>query len=452
MSDLRLADLLDCFEGVIPSIIATSSEDGVPNVSYLSHVERIDDRHVALSNQFFGKTAANLHANPQACLMLVDGIVGRQFRLAVTWLRNECEGPLFESMTASLRASSAQVGMAEIMRLDSVDIFRVDGIDALPHPDGHEPEPRPVSRSGLAQAAEAVARVAAETEAARIVEALLDGARTMLDCPGAILFQHDPTRDVLITLASSGYSPSGVGSEVAVGEGIAGAAAELRRAVRVSDMSRVRRFGAAILGGADEDATRRIALPGLPDAQSQLAVPMLAQGGLYGVLYAESPERLAFRAEDAIALSMVATHAAAALLLGEALAGEATPSPVVLTPTASTTTFRVVHHGFDDSVFIDNGYVIRGVAGRLLVYLLQRYLAEGRLEFSNREIRLAPELKLPDFKDNLETRLLLLRQRLEEKECPVRLVRAGRGLVRLHLTGTPEIDHQSDDRNSSRPR
>ena len=79
-------------------------------------------------------------------------------------------------------------------------------------------------------------------------------------------------------------------------------------------------------------------------------------------------------------------------------------------PSAATTTFRVVHHGFDDSVFIDNGYVIRGVAGRLLVYLLRRHLAEGRLEFSNREIRLAPELRLPDFKDNLETRLLLLRQ------------------------------------------
>ncbi|WP_299132323.1 GAF domain-containing protein [uncultured Amaricoccus sp.] len=439
MSAPRLSDLRDCFEGVIPSIVATSSEDGMPNVSYLSHVERIDDRHVALSNQFFGKTAANLRANPRASVMLVDGITGRQFRLAVTWLRNECEGPLFEAMAASLRASSAQVGMAEIMRLDSVDIFRVESIDALPHPDGLAPPPTTPARSGLAQAAEAVARVAAETETARIVEALLEGTRAMLRCPGVILFQHDPSRGALVTLASRGYPLSGAGSEIAIGEGIAGAAAESRRAVRVSDMSRVRRFGAAILGGADEDATRRIALPGLPDAQSQLAVPMLAQGGLYGVLFAESPERLAFRADDAAALSMVATHAAA-LLLGEALAGEATAPAAAPVPSAATTTFRVVHHGFDDSVFIDNGYVIRGVAGRLLVYLLRRHLAEGRLEFSNREIRLAPELRLPDFKDNLETRLLLLRQRLEEKGCPVRLARAGRGLVRLHLAGAPEIE------------
>lgn len=442
MSVLRLSDLRDCFEGVIPSIIATSSADGVPNVSYLSHVEQVDERHIALSNQFFGKTASNLRANPQACVIVVDGNSGRQVRLAVTWIRNECDGPLFDDMDASLRASSAQVGMAEIMQLSSIDIFRVDEIVAVPHPEDLPDPPAPRSRAGLAQAAEVVAKVAAETETARVVNALLDGVLVMLHAPAAILFQYDPAHDMLVTLASRGYPRSGAGSEIASGTGIAGTAAALGRAVRVSDMSRVRRFGEAIRGTSpEEEETRAIALPGLPDAQSQIAVPMHAKGALYGVLFAESPERLAFRSDDGIALTMVANHAAATLLIVEALAGEAV-SPArgsVAIPSAGS--FRVLHHVFDDSVFIDNGYVIRGVAGRLLVFLLERHLVEGRLEFSNREIRLASELKLPDFKDNLETRLLLLRQRLQEKACPVRLVRAGRGLIRLQLSSRPVIEH-----------
>ena len=438
---LRLSDLRDCFEGVIPSIIATTSADGVPNVSYLSHVEEVDDHHIALSNQFFGKTARNLRDNPQACVILVDAASGRQIRLTVTWLRDEAEGPLFDAMAASLRASSAQVGMADIMRLASVALFRVDAITAIPHPEGIEPASAPLLQPSLALAAETVARIAAETETASIIDVLLDGTRRLLDAPAAILFQHDPGRDMLVTLASRGYPRTGAGAEIARGSGIAGAAAALRQPVRVSDMSRVRRFGAAIRDTSPpEEETRSIALPGLPDAQSQIAVPMIAKGALYGVLFAESPRRLAFRQEAAAALSMIGNHAAATLLIGEVLANEAVAAPPSAAPKLPTGSFRVVHHTFDDSVFIENGYVIRGVAGRLLVYLLERYLIEGRVEFSNREIRLAPDLRLPDFKDNLETRLLLLRQRLEEKGCPVRLVRVGRGLVRLQLSRRPEIE------------
>jgi len=437
----RLVDLADCFEGVIPSIIATSSADGMPNISYLSHVARIDDRHVALSNQFFGKTAGNLAANPQASVLLVDGATGRQFRLDAVWVRSEAEGPVFDEMAAALRASSAQVGMEEVMRLVGIDIFRVEAIVALPHPDGLAPPPVRAS-AALPRAADLIARIAGETETEAIVAALLDGTLQMLGCEAAMLLQHDAARGQLVAVASRGYGRSGAGAEIALGVGVPGRAAAARLPVRVADMSRVRRFGAAIRESSrgEEEQTRTIALPGLAAAQSQLAAPMLVKGGLWGVLLAESVERLAFRSEEATALGMVANHAAATLLLGEALAGEAAEPGMAPVAAAAPGRFRVLHHGFDDSVFIDNGYVIRGVAGRLLVYLLERHLSEGRLEFSNREIRVAPDLKLPDFRDNLETRLLLLRNRLEEKAAPVRLRRAGRGVVRLELAGRPVIE------------
>jgi len=76
---IRLRDLQACFEGVIPSIIATASQDGVPNISYLSHVALVDDEHVALSDQFFSKTAANIRANNNAAVMLVDPRDGGQY-------------------------------------------------------------------------------------------------------------------------------------------------------------------------------------------------------------------------------------------------------------------------------------------------------------------------------------------------------------------------------------
>ena len=92
------------------------------------------------------------------------------------------------------------------------------------------------------------------------------------------------------------------------------------------------------------------------------------------------------------------------------------------------------------SVFIDDDYVIKGVAGRLLYHFVRCHADSGRCEFANREIRRETALKLPDLKDNLETRLILLRQRLEDKQGPVRLVRPERGQLRLLVDGRPEIE------------
>ncbi|MFD1810461.1 hypothetical protein ACFSHQ_27100 [Gemmobacter lanyuensis] len=94
---------------------------------------RVDDDHVALSNQFF-KTAANVRANPQVTLILVDGVTGAQFLLDIRFVRSVDAGPLFDRIALQLKASSAQVGMAEVMRLKSADIFRVCAIERVPSP------------------------------------------------------------------------------------------------------------------------------------------------------------------------------------------------------------------------------------------------------------------------------------------------------------------------------
>lgn len=431
-----LLDLEACFEGVVPSIIATADGNGVPNISYLSHVAMVDDEHVALSNQFFGKTSANIHMNPQATLIAVDARNGGQFRLELSFAYSLDAGPLFEHLSRQLDATSAQVGMAGVMRLRGLDVFRVLKIDNVRST--IEPQRKPsAGRDRLAAAARVVEMIAAENDADGIIDATLTGVRSWLGFEHGLFLELYEERRQLVTIGSMGYAPSGIGADVELGEGVIGAAAAGASVVKVSDMSRVRRLNAAVRdSSSDENRTRSIVLPGMPDAMSQIAVPLIVADAVRGALFFESRERLAFTRADEAALSIIARHAALALAFSERISeeeesGRRSEQHLHVTDRA----ILVTHHRFDDSVFVDGNYVIKGVAGRLLTFMLEQHLASGRSEFTNREIRLDNGLRLPDFKDNLETRLLLLRRRLDEKCLPIRLTRLGRGRIALDVRG-----------------
>lgn len=111
-------------EGIYPAHIVTVSSEGIPNVSLLSEVWYVDERHVALSNQFFNKTKANLAANANALVRLISP-EAEFWDLRVRYLRTETSGEVFDQMVLKLAAIASLMGMTEIFRLNGADIYEV---------------------------------------------------------------------------------------------------------------------------------------------------------------------------------------------------------------------------------------------------------------------------------------------------------------------------------------
>jgi hypothetical protein len=240
-----------------------------------------------------------------------------------------------------------------------------------------------------------------------------------------------------------------------VGEGLIGTVARDRKLLRTSDIDEDLRYGRALRASAQRAGARRalrpeIPLPGLPDAMSQMALPLVVGERLLGVLAVESPDRLSFDEWDEAFLEIVSNQVAVTLdnLLRKAAddEGATTAPPDPPAASAPPTSKEPLHFRFytnDDCVFLEGEYLIRNVPGRILWKVLRELAGTKRTEFANRELRLDPWLGLPQVRDNLESRLVLLRKRLEEK-CPdLRIVRTTRGRFRIE-TDRPVVLEESD--------
>ncbi|HET9644620.1 MAG TPA: GAF domain-containing protein [Burkholderiaceae bacterium] len=442
MQPVTLDAIRSCLEGAIPATVATCSTDGIPNATYVSQMQYVDARHVALSYQFFNKTRENILANPQATALVIEPTTGAAYRLDLLYLRTETAGALFQSMKAKLAGIASHTGMTGVFKLQGADVYRVLAVEQVPGSVVESPAPARNLLNALRHATVQLAECGS-------LEALFDQTLALLGSEfgiaHALLLMADEAQRRLYIVGSRGYAATGVGSEIAFGDGVIGVAAQYRTSIRVSHATVEYAYGRAARDGAVAQAMQlepEIPFPGLAEPHSQLAVPILAAGRLLGVLCVESPQDLRFTYDDEDALVTLGAQLGVLIcgLQCDADAGHsesATGSSSDIVPRGEPVEVR--HYRANDSVFLGGEYLIKGVPGAILWKLLTTWSTTGRCDFSNRELRMSPELRLPEISDNLEARLILLHRRLAER-CPqLAIEKTGRGQFRLNVSRSVKL-------------
>jgi hypothetical protein len=484
---VTLESLAACLQGLLPAQLFTCSADGVPNAAYLSHVDYVDAGHVALSFQFFNKSRRNVAENPQALVFVIDPDTGSGWSLRLEYVRSETSGPLFDRMALRIEAIASYCGLKGIFKLRAADVYRVKEIAPVAEEVGllragtaagqHTPDPVFTVRAlqDLSQ------RIHGADSLEALLDSILAGIEESFGFRYSMILGPTEQDGVLVTMATRGYGDRGVGSEVRYGEGIGGLVAEARKPIRISGLMRGMLYALAMHQAPHEGhltrLARQIPVPGLPQPESQLGVPLLVRGELVGVLCLESEIPYRFHEEDKASIELLGSYLAIAIQNmqwreraadtapeiaepgaadtapgiaepGAAAAGLAPPviAPPGIAEPASVAVEERRHHlvfyAADECILVDSEYLFRGVPAKILWRLLSVREASGREEFTNRELRLDKSLNLPEWKDNLESRLLLLRRRLEQK-CPViRLAPRCRGRFALEVRGAVTLGLQ----------
>lgn len=165
---------------------------------------------------------------------------------------------------------------------------------------------------------EVSSRINATLDLEEILTIVLSTMDELFAFDHALLLLLDPDGASLTVAASRGYEGKGVGNKAKLGVGVIGVVAKRRRMMRVNNLGQQRTYAAAVRKrmaevGKDHELDPVADLPGLPNAECQIAIPLMIKDDLIGVFSVESAEQKIFGERDEVLATIVANQAAAAI-------------------------------------------------------------------------------------------------------------------------------------------
>ena len=105
-----------------PSLVATASTTGKPNVSAKGSLRVLDDEHVAFADIASPRTVANIKENPQVAIICLDAAARKGCRI---WGKAEIldSGDLFDSVAAEFAPRGMKVRHVVNVTLEEVAAF-----------------------------------------------------------------------------------------------------------------------------------------------------------------------------------------------------------------------------------------------------------------------------------------------------------------------------------------
>ena len=134
----------------------------------------------------------------------------------------------------------------------------------------------------------------------------------------SLILLLDDGGETLTVVASRGYEGQATGGKAHVGVGVIGMVAKKRRALHMNNLGVQRSYVSAqrlrmVEAGRSEEIQATIPVPGLPDVESHIAIPLMVKDSLIGVFSVESNQPSTFTDHDETLVTIVANQTASAI-------------------------------------------------------------------------------------------------------------------------------------------